>query len=87
METGKVLYFHYSILEEEMPARLTPADINYLFGIEPKCELIFTEDGLDFEIIAIDSEDDNYLRGVNVSIRRKLEDLKILYSVRSGYYG
>ena len=86
--SGKLLYFHYHILEDERTKNFTPADMNYLFGMEVMCEIVFPDPLLlDFEIVNLDCEDaDDYLRGVDVVIRKKLEELGINFSVRSGYY-
>lgn len=87
MKSGKLLYFHYTILEEELPKYFTPADMNYLFGMEACCDIVFPDPLLlDFEIISLGPDENDYLRGVDISMRRKLDEMGILYSVRSDYY-
>lgn len=75
-------------LQEIDTIDLTPADINYLFGIELEAiEYDFDIAHQEIILTAATSEINNYLRGVDIAFRKKLDELGANFIGRSEYVG
>lgn len=75
-------------LQEDDLVDLTPADINYLFGIElESIEYDFDIAHQEIILTAATSEINNYFRGVDIAFRKKLDELGANFIGRSEYVG